>query len=306
MTSFLGELKPRSQKRDLGHPILWGVDAGLSPFLVKVLRMAKEHICLVCWDAGLARAHAARLKADGFRVTVVDRAVQGWITYFRDLAVDAVAIDLDRLPSHGREVGIVLGGSKSTRHLPLVFLGGPTEKAERVRGELPDAGFAGWGDAVQAIRKTIGTPVKKPVRPPQMMGRSRDGDLARKLGIKPQLPVVLWGDADFLGELIGDATPVLRRSVKGQAQLFLCVTRSTFDVETAFDTVSATYAEGTLLWIVHPKQSSRLRADFNQNDVREIGLAHGWVDFKVCAVDADWSGLEFARRKTGEALKMRR
>jgi len=35
--------------------------------------------------------------------------------------------------------------------------------------------------------------------------------------------------------------------------------------------------------------------------VRDAGLAHGIVDFKVCAVDANWSGLRFARRKTGRS-----
>jgi hypothetical protein len=37
--------------------------------------------------------------------------------------------------------------------------------------------------------------------------------------------------------------------------------------------------------------------DFKQNDVRAAGLAAGLVDYKVCAVDADWSGLKFARKK---------
>jgi len=31
--------------------------------------------------------------------------------------------------------------------------------------------------------------------------------------------------------------------------------------------------------------------------VRETGLATGLVDYKVCAIDATWSGLLFTRRK---------
>jgi hypothetical protein len=31
--------------------------------------------------------------------------------------------------------------------------------------------------------------------------------------------------------------------------------------------------------------------------VRKIGLATGLVDYKVCAIDAVWSGLLFTRRK---------
>jgi hypothetical protein len=39
-----------------------------------------------------------------------------------------------------------------------------------------------------------------------------------------------------------------------------------------------------------------MAADVSQNDVRKAGLAAGLVDYKVCAIDADWSGLRFARR----------
>jgi hypothetical protein len=51
------------------------------------------------------------------------------------------------------------------------------------------------------------------------------------------------------------------------------------------------------LWIVYPKKSSRYAADFAGNEVRGAGLAVGLVDYKVCAVDDDWTGLKFARRK---------
>ncbi|MCY4506345.1 MAG: DUF3052 domain-containing protein, partial [Acidobacteria bacterium] len=33
-------------------------------------------------------------------------------------------------------------------------------------------------------------------------------------------------------------------------------------------------------------------------DVRSAGLHQGLVDYKICAVDDDWSGLLFSRRKT--------
>jgi len=34
----------------------------------------------------------------------------------------------------------------------------------------------------------------------------------------------------------------------------------------------------------------------NENVVREIGLAVGLVDVKICAVDETWSGLKFVYR----------
>ena len=44
------------------------------------------------------------------------------------------------------------------------------------------------------------------------------------------------------------------------------------------------------------KKSSGVATDLNENIVREIGLAAGLVDVKVCAVTEVWSGLKFVRR----------
>lgn len=51
------------------------------------------------------------------------------------------------------------------------------------------------------------------------------------------------------------------------------------------------------LWVCWPKLSSPLAADLRSADVRARGLEAGLVDNKVCAVDADWSGLRFVHRR---------
>ena len=54
---------------------------------------------------------------------------------------------------------------------------------------------------------------------------------------------------------------------------------------------------GGMLWISWPKKSSSLFVDLTEDDLRDVVLKTNWVDVKVCAVDADWSGLKFLRRK---------
>jgi hypothetical protein len=54
--------------------------------------------------------------------------------------------------------------------------------------------------------------------------------------------------------------------------------------------------KGRTLWIVWPKKTSALAGDIAEPAVREMGLAAGLVDYKVCAVDQTWSGLAFAAR----------
>jgi hypothetical protein len=269
----------------------------------------KPLVCLVCWNADLAASRAAELVASGFRVHLLDRNMSPLIGTVRDLGADAVVIDLDRLPSHGREVGIHLRSSKSTRHLPLVYMGGLPEKLERVRNDLPDATYAAWSDASAAIQTAIAQPVAKPVRPAPMMERSTNRDLASRLGVMPGVHVVAWGEAEFLRDLLGDLPEGVEfgtrvPSAKSEAPLlWLCAVRTLEDVDAAFDTMVRTIRPKASGWIIHPKQSSRIRTDFNQNDVRDVGLAHGWVDFKVCAVDQDWSGLKFAPRRKDQAVR---
>ncbi len=97
----------------------------------------KLAVRLVSWDDNVAQMRARELAALGFEVDARPmRDCGGVIGHFREIAPDAVVLDLDRLPSHGREVGTMLRDSKNTRHLPLVFAGGTPEKVERIRREL--------------------------------------------------------------------------------------------------------------------------------------------------------------------------
>jgi hypothetical protein len=50
------------------------------------------------------------------------------------------------------------------------------------------------------------------------------------------------------------------------------------------------------LWVAWPKKASGVPTDLNENLIREIGLAAGMVDNKVCAIDETWSGLRFVFR----------
>lgn len=54
---------------------------------------------------------------------------------------------------------------------------------------------------------------------------------------------------------------------------------------------------GGMLWVSWPKKSSPLFRDLTEDGLRAVLLPTGWVDVKVCAVSADWSGLKFLKRK---------
>lgn len=51
------------------------------------------------------------------------------------------------------------------------------------------------------------------------------------------------------------------------------------------------------LWISWPKKASKVPTEITEDTIRELALPMGWVDVKVCAVDAVWSGLKLVIRK---------
>jgi hypothetical protein len=51
------------------------------------------------------------------------------------------------------------------------------------------------------------------------------------------------------------------------------------------------------LWISWPKKAAKVSTDITEDTIRELALPIGWVDVKVCAIDAVWSGLKLVIRK---------
>jgi hypothetical protein len=56
------------------------------------------------------------------------------------------------------------------------------------------------------------------------------------------------------------------------------------------------------VWVSWPKKASRVATDITEDSIRAAILpATDWVDVKVCAVDAIWSGLKLVIRKERRA-----
>ncbi|MBI3693923.1 MAG: DUF3052 family protein [Acidobacteria bacterium] len=67
-------------------------------------------------------------------------------------------------------------------------------------------------------------------------------------------------------------------------------------LENMFHSLKASLAPAGVLWVSWPKRASKVFTDLNENAVRDIAVAHGLVDVKVCAVDNVWSGLKLVYR----------
>ncbi len=257
-------------------------------------------IRLISWNPDLARERASVLRAAGFTVDASPLGVSGLIGHFRKVSPAVVLIDLDRLPSHGREVAIVLRNSKSTRYIPIVFAGGLAEKVERVRRELPDAVYTDWKNAGNALKKALKMRLAAPVKPVAHMQRYAKSSLVKKLGLQPGMKVAVLAAPDDFEEKLGEPPEGVEFQAKvtrGTAVAIWFV-RSREELAADLEFMIARLPEHGGIWVVHPKQAGRYRADFNQRDVMAMGFAAGLAVSKVCAVDADWSGLMFRRKKS--------
>ena len=250
------------------------------------------------WKRAEALPHARALREAGYRVTVYDRQGGEGLRALRDRPPDAVVIDLNRLPSHGRAVAVFLRQQRGTRETPILFIRGEREKTARTQKLLPDAVYTTWSRLPAAIGKATRSEPKKPVVPGTMAGYSGT-PLAKKLGIRAGSKVALLGaPAGFEGQLepLPEGSKVSRRTAAAPDVMLLFV-KTQADLGRRFADAAKRVATGGKLWICWPKQDSGKAKDLNGNQVRAFGLARRWVDFKVCAVDATWSGLCFSRRR---------
>jgi hypothetical protein len=123
--------------------------------------------------------------------------------------------------------------------------------------------------------------------------------LPKKLGIKPDSVLALinapLGFEKRIGKLPSGIT--LRKQLRGRSDRIIWFTRTSRDLQRRLDAVKRAMIQGGALWIAWPKKSSGVPSDLTQQRVREIGLASGLVDYKVCSIDKTWSGLLFAKRK---------
>jgi hypothetical protein len=123
--------------------------------------------------------------------------------------------------------------------------------------------------------------------------------LVEKLGIKEGAEILILNAPEDYSQSLFPLPPGVLQKTKlieplGFIQFF---TKEKQDLLDQFPKLKKHLRPRGILWISWPKGASRVKTDLNENIVREIGLANGMVDIKVCAVDEIWSGLRFAFRQ---------
>jgi hypothetical protein len=122
--------------------------------------------------------------------------------------------------------------------------------------------------------------------------------LPRKLGIKEGHEIAFAGAPEGFDAALGrlpEGVRVKSRAAGPLDVIVFFVTRRAV-LERRFERLAATLDPAGGLWIAWPKRASGLATDMTEDVARDVGVAHGLVDNKVCAIDDTWSGLRLVRR----------
>ncbi len=135
--------------------------------------------------------------------------------------------------------------------------------------------------------------------------------LPKKLGIKEGHQVAILGAPAELPEgltPLPDGVKLTRRlppAPRARSGAGLDVTgldvivlfaRHLADLPAAFRAATRQLDPAGGLWVAWPKRASGVATDITEDRVREVALAAGLVDNKVCAIDGVWSGLRCVYR----------
>lgn len=257
-----------------------------------------KRIRLIHWNEEEGRKWVEILEGFDYRVGYEIPIGRQFFKRLGQSPPDALVIDLSRMPSQGRDLALGIRKGKSTRKVPLVFAGGAPAKVERIRELLPDAVYTEWSQIGKALENALSCPPKNPVVPISNFAGYSGTPLPKKLGIKASMTVGLLNPPEEFRQTLGSLPEgvTFRTNPKAGCDLLIWFARSREELAKRIRAISER-KDFRSVWIAWPKKSSGIQSDLTQQQVRESGLAHGLVDYKICAIDATWSGLLFTHRK---------
>jgi CheY-like chemotaxis protein len=111
-----------------------------------------ERVLLVAWKGSVATSWVETLQSGGYTVLLEDTTGErAWRTA-KERGIDAVIIDGQKKPSHGRQTGHALRDTAKTRDIPIIWTNLDQEDSASVQAEVkPDVTLIAPTDATTAL-----------------------------------------------------------------------------------------------------------------------------------------------------------
>lgn len=123
--------------------------------------------------------------------------------------------------------------------------------------------------------------------------------LARKLGIKEGFAIYVTGEPDNYRQLLEPLpTDVTFAPVPDErTDLVHFFSTDRLELASALSDLRQRLDSKAIVWVSWPKKSAGVPTTITEDVIREVALPMGFVDIKVAAIDATWSGLKLVVRK---------
>lgn len=129
--------------------------------------------------------------------------------------------------------------------------------------------------------------------------------LAKKLGIGVGATVWTSGAPRGYRALLAPLPPRVRittaPAARAVADVLHLFTMRRAELASALAELYEAVRSDAAVWVSWPKKSAGVATDVTEDVIRAVALPLGFVDVKVCAVDAVWSGLKLVVRKENRA-----
>lgn len=120
--------------------------------------------------------------------------------------------------------------------------------------------------------------------------------LAKKLSLKDGMTAWFHAMPESVRAEIG-AVLLIEQATPDNVQAAHLFTTDRAELERLLSDLRHRIARDGFVWVSWPKKASKVPTDITEDSIRDLCLPMGWVDVKVCAVDAVWSGLKLMIRK---------
>ncbi|HMO77541.1 MAG TPA: hypothetical protein PKD99_12955 [Sphingopyxis sp.] len=121
--------------------------------------------------------------------------------------------------------------------------------------------------------------------------------LAKKLSLKDGLSVWFHTMPESVRAEIGEIALDEHDAPTAGLQAAHVFTTERAELERLLTELRTLIDPAGFVWVSWPKKASKMPTDISEDVIRAVALPTGWVDVKVCAVDAVWSGLKLMIRK---------
>jgi hypothetical protein len=117
--------------------------------------------------------------------------------------------------------------------------------------------------------------------------------LVKKIGIKPGHRLAIFHAPAGFDKELSPLPEGVARATSAAMDVGILFAAEQAVLREKLASVAKRLAPDGMLWVAWPKMASGVKTDLREGLVREMGLAAGLVDIKICAVNEVWSGLKF-------------